>query len=200
MSDPDPQTNAPPPLNPSTWVEEYGDYLFRYANSRLRNTTAAEEVVQETFLSGVRYAEQYSGRGTERAWLLGILKRKVIDFVRRRQKLNTTSGYEDETDLTAQFFDGTGHWKPGVLGWSPAPNQKVEMDELWQVVKGCLETLPQGQADVFVLSVMEDMDSADICTELGISSSNFWVRMHRARLGLAACVGQKWEVEVPSNE
>ena len=49
----------PKPLNPETWVEDYGDYLFRYANSRLRNTNAAEEVVQETFLAGVRYSEQY---------------------------------------------------------------------------------------------------------------------------------------------
>lgn len=187
-------------LNPAGWVDEYGDYLYRYAFSRLRNTNAAEEVVQETFLAGVRYSDQYSGRGAERAWLLGILKRKIIDFVRLRSKHESATGYEDETDLTAQFFDGVGNWKPGVMGWSPAPNQKVEMEELWAVVKGCLQTLPPGQADVFVLSVMEEMDSADICKELEISSSNFWVRMHRARLGLANCVGQKWEMEATINE
>ena len=183
-------------LDPSKWVDEYGDYLYQYAYSRLRDTNAAEEVVQETFLAGVRYAEQYSGRGAERAWLLGILKRKIIDYVRARQKHSSSAGYEDETDLTAQFFDATGNWKPGVMGWSPAPNQKVEMDELWSIVQDCLQSLPKGQADVFVLSVMEEMDSADICNELEISSANFWVRMHRARLGLAACVGSKWESEM----
>jgi len=187
-------------INPSTWVDQYGDYLFRYAYSRLRDANAAEEVVQETFLAGVRYADQYSGRGAERAWLLGILKRKIIDFVRMRAKHNATSGYEDEADLTGQFFDAAGNWKPGVMGWSPAPNQKIEMEELWNVVKQCLKTLPQGQADVFVLSVMEDMDSVDICKELEISSSNYWVLMHRARLGLASCVGQKWAIEVHVDE
>lgn len=187
-------------VNPATWVDQYGDYLFRYAYARLRDANAAEEVVQETFLAGVRYADQYSGRGAERAWLLGILKRKIIDFVRLRAKHNATSGYEDEADLTGQFFDAAGNWKPGVMGWSPAPNQKIEMEELWEVVKQCLKTLPQGQADVFVLSVMEDMDSVDICKELEITSSNYWVRMHRARLGLANCVGQKWAVEVHVDE
>ncbi|MEM9646502.1 MAG: sigma-70 family RNA polymerase sigma factor [Planctomycetota bacterium] len=186
---------APSVLDPTAWVDRYSDYLFRYAFSRLREANAAEEVVQETFLSGVRYAEQFSGRGTERAWLLGILKRKIIDFVRLRDKHAASSPYQDEIDLTAQLFDATGNWKPGALGWTPAPGQKIELSELWSVVKGCLKTLPASQADVFMLSVVEEMNSEDICEQLGISSSNFWVRMHRARLGLAACVGKKWEEE-----
>jgi RNA polymerase sigma-70 factor (ECF subfamily) len=186
---------APSVLDPDAWVDRYSDYLFRYAFSRLREANAAEEVVQETFLSGIRYYEQYSGRGTERSWLLGILKRKIIDFVRRRNKHAGVAPYENETDLTAQLFDETGNWKGGGIGMAAEPGKQVEMSELWGVVRGCLGTLPSGQADVFTLSVIEEMDSADICEELGISSSNFWVRMHRARLGLAACVDQKWEVE-----
>ena len=187
---------APSVLEPSAWVDRYSDYLFRYAYSRLRDQNAAEEVVQETFLSGVRYAEQFSGRGTERSWLLGILKRKLIDYIRRRNKHAGATPYENETDLTAQLFDAGGNWKSGGINWSIGPSQKMEMSELWGVVKGCLKSLPQSQADVFTLSVIEEMDSADICKELGISSSNFWVRMHRARLGLATCVNEKWEVEV----
>lgn len=180
------------PLDPTIWVDEYGDYLYRYAQSRLRDANAAEEVVQETFLAGVRYAEQFSGRGTEQAWLLGILKRKIIDYVRKRSKHGGTQGYEDDADPSGLLFDEIGNWKPGAIGWAPAPDQKVQLDELWSVVKGCLKTLPTGQADVFVLSVMEEMDSDEICQELEITSANFWVRMHRARLGLAKCVGAKW--------
>lgn len=183
---------APSVLDPAEWVDRYSDYLFRYAYSRLRDANAAEEVVQETFLSGVRYHEQYSGRGTERSWLLGILKRKVIDFIRRRNKHAGVAPYEDETDLTGQLFDANGNWKGGGIGWAADPGRQIEMSELWGVVRGCLSTLPQGQADVFTLSVIEEMESTDICEELGISSSNFWVRMHRARLGLAACVDEKW--------
>ena len=182
-------------LNPAGWVDEHLDSLYRYAFTRLRDKNAAEEVVQDTFLAGVRYADQFSGRGTERAWLQGILKRKIIDFVRARMKHGGASFYEDESDLTAQFFDAAGNWKAGAMKWSSAPNHKVEMDELWDVVKGCLAALPAGQADVFVLSVMEDMDSSEICEELGISSANYWVRMHRARLGLAKCVSERWDAE-----
>lgn len=179
-------------VNPEHWVDEYGDYLYRYAYSRLRDGNAAEEVVQETFLAGVRYAEQFAGRGSEQGWLTGILKRKIVDFVRRRVKDNRAAAYEDEHDPSTQMFDAMGNWKSGAIKWSPAPDQRQESEELQEVVRECLQTLPKGQADVFVLSVMEDMDSEEICSELDITPSNFWVRMHRARLGLARCVGSKW--------
>ncbi len=188
---------APSVLEPSAWVDRYSDYLFRYAYSRLRDSNTAEEVVQETFLAAVRYSEQYSGRGTERSWLLGILKRKIIDCVRLRDKHAVSTPYEDETDLTSQLFDSAGNWKPSALRWIPSPGQRIEFSELWSVVKGCLRTLPPGQADVFMLSVVEEMESSDICKQLEISSANYWVRMHRARLGLAACVGEKWTTDEP---
>ncbi len=62
--------------DPAQWVTRHGDFLYRYALSRLRDIESAEEVVQETFLAGLRSVDQYAGKGAERAWLLGILKRK----------------------------------------------------------------------------------------------------------------------------
>jgi RNA polymerase sigma-70 factor (TIGR02943 family) len=178
-------------LDPETWVDQYGDYLFRYAYSRLRESNAAEEVVQETFLAGVRSAEQFSGTGSEQGWLLGILKRKIIDHVRQRMK-HATSSFDDEVDPSGYLFDAAGNWFDRAIAWSPPPGQKIEMEELWGVVRRCLSELPSGQADVFTLSVMEDMDAGDICRDLGITESNLWVRLHRARLGLAKCVGARW--------
>jgi RNA polymerase sigma-70 factor (ECF subfamily) len=179
-------------LEPQLWIEAYGDYLFRYANARLRDANAAEEVVQDTFLNGIKYQQQYSGAGTERAWLLGILKRKIIDYVRKRNRQAKVDQYEDDHDPTNQLFDAKGNWNKKSIPWSIAPDQKIESSELWDIVRGCLSHLPSGQADVFTLSVMEGMDSDEVCETLEITPSNMWVRMHRARLGLAKCVGGKW--------
>ena len=176
--------------DPDTWVDEHGDYLFRYAVSRLRDNTAAEEVVQETFLAGIRFHDRYTGEGAERAWLLGILKRKVVDYVRRRNRYDRDGSWDDTNDPSAQLFDQNGAWKGDAFS-RPAPD-KVESAEIFDVVKDCLKHLPEGQADVFVLSVMEEMDSDQICADLGISPSNLWVRLHRARLALAHCVGSRW--------
>ena len=179
-------------VEPSRWVEEYGDYLYRYAYSRLRDSNAAEEVVQETFLAGIRFEHQYSGKGSQRGWLLAILRRKIVDYVRTRARKSHAQLAEDETDPTNLLFDETGHWKKDSISWLSEPSHKAESKELWDVVRGCLKELPQGQADVFMLSVFEQLDTAEICKELDISESNLWVRLHRARLKLANCVGSKW--------
>ncbi len=178
-------------IDPSNWVDNHGDYLYRYAFSRLRDTNAAEEVVQETFLAGIRFQDRYNGKGAERAWLLGILKRKLVDYVRMRNRYNRDGVAADGSDPTAQLFDANGNWKAGAAQFE-LPDQSIESRELWDVVRGCLDHLPTGQADVFVLSVMENMDSDQICKELDITPSNLWVRLHRARLSLARCVGAKW--------
>ena len=185
-------------MSPENWVEEYGDYLFRYANSRMRNANAAEEVVQETFLAGVRYSGQYSGKGSVRGWLIAILKRKIIDHFRARKKHEGAhiNGDDDIFDPSAVLFDQQGNWKPGAFKWAPSPERDLEMSELSDIVQDCLKSLPAGQADVFVLSVMEEMETDVICEQLSISPSNMWVRMHRARLGLAKCVSEKWDGEV----
>ena len=188
MNQPD---NSTPGVDPESWVDEYGDYLFRYAMSRLRDENAAEEVVQETFLAGVRFQERYTGEGVERAWLLGILKRKLIDYIRRRARYDRDGSGDPGNDPSERMFDRNGNWKRGAMP-TLAPDMQVESAEVWDVVKGCLEHLPKGQADVFVLSVMEEMSSDDICRDLGITTSNLWVRLHRARLALAQCVGSRW--------
>lgn len=176
---------------PDDWVDEYGDYLFRYALSRLRDAMSAEEVLQETFLAAVRYQEQFSGTGTQRGWLLGILKRKIVDFIRLRNKYGRAKAYEDQLDPSDQLFDAQGNWKNSQQ-WSALPPEKLQSEELIEVVRGCLDHLPKGQADVFVLSVMEEMETDEICQSLDISPANVWVRLHRARLGLAICVQAKW--------
>ena len=185
-------------LNPENWVKEYGDYLYGYAYSRMRDANAAEEVLQETLLAGVKYSGQYAGKGSVRGWLIAILKRKIIDYFRARKKHAGASLSDDDDafDPSTVLFDQQGNWKPDTFKWSPSPEKNLEMSELSEVVQECLKDIPKGQADVFVLSVMEEMDSDSICEQLSITPSNMWVRMHRARLGLAKCVSAKWAGEV----
>lgn len=185
------ESNNPPVLDPSTWVDAHGDYLYRYVFARLRDSNAAEEIVQETFLAGIRFLDRYNGKGAERAWLLGILKRKLVDHLRMRARFDRDGLTSDGGDPTAMLFDGNGKWRDGAFRFS-MPDTSLESRELWDVVRGCLDHMPTGQADAFVLSAMEDMDSDQICRELEITPSNLWVRLHRARLALARCVGSRW--------
>lgn len=182
-------------LPPEEWVEAYGDYLFNYAVSRLRDNDAAEEVVQETLLAGIRAQSQFARHGSQRGWLMAIMKRKIIDFVRRRTKYGRDSETRPNADATDDLFKANGFWKKGAATWSAIPEGDMEASELWKIVSECLKGLPDGQADVFALSVLEELETEQICSDLGITANNLWVRLHRARLRLAVCVGAKWNVE-----
>src|SRR5882672_3378347 len=69
--------------DPGRWLDDHGDYLFKYAVFRLRDDTAAEDVLQETFVAALKSYDKFEGRGSERSWLVGILKHKIIDHFRQ---------------------------------------------------------------------------------------------------------------------
>ncbi len=182
-------------VDPAEWVDRHGDTLYRFAYSRLRDPDAAEEVVQETFVAALRARDQYSGKGSQGAWLLGICKRKVVDHIRRRNRPDAGAGGVLGPDPSATMFDAKGNWRfdPRVI--KGRPESALEREEFWQAFRGCLKRLSQRQADVFTLRELDDLESDEICKELEISASNLWVLLHRARLGLMGCMKshlEKW--------
>ncbi len=179
-------------INPAEWVDRHGDALYRYALSRLRNSEAAEEVVQETFFAGLKALDQYSGQGAEAAWLLGILKRKLIDYVRQRNRAMTGTDPDSAGDVTETLFDQKGNWRADPRIFGNQPEAALERNEFWKILRDCLSTLPVRQADVFTLREIEGLGTEDICAELGVSDSNLWVMLYRARMRLSACIKSHW--------
>ena len=178
-------------LDPSGWVDRYGDRLYRYALSRLRETASAEDVVQETFVAALKARGQYTGRGSEAAWLMGILKRKIVDLIRQQARLRT-GGEDLQHDPAQALFDERGNWQAEMrrdFGWQPSA--ALEKREFWQALRRCLEELPARQAGAFTLREIEALDSQTICKELEISPSHLWVLLYRARLQLSRCLKSK---------
>lgn len=183
---------APP--NPARWVDEYGDFLYRYALSRLRDAEAAEDVVQDTFVSGIQALDRYAGKGTERAWLLGILKRKIVDHVRSRTRTGLQSE-EASDELSASLFNHKGSWQADPRFLGSQPDAAILRQEFWQIFRDCLKHLPQRQADVFVLRELEGLNGEEVCKEMELSPSNLWVMLYRARLRLSSCIKSQLELE-----
>ncbi len=71
-------------LEPQKWVERYGDYLYNYTIVRVNDQAKAEDLVQETFLAGLKGRDGFQGKSSERTWLISILKRKIIDTYRKQ--------------------------------------------------------------------------------------------------------------------
>jgi DNA-directed RNA polymerase specialized sigma24 family protein len=58
--------------NPENWVDQYGDFLYRYALSRVRDPAIAEDLVQQTFLAALKARQNFKGRSTARTWMIAI--------------------------------------------------------------------------------------------------------------------------------
>jgi RNA polymerase sigma-70 factor (ECF subfamily) len=67
------------PLTPDTWLDQHGDALYRFAYQRVRDPDQAADLVQETFLEGLRARSTFAGNSSVRTWLTSILKFKIID-------------------------------------------------------------------------------------------------------------------------
>lgn len=178
--------------DPSEWVDRYGDYLFRYAMLRLRDRSAAEDLVQETFLAGIKNRGSFSGNSSESTWLVGILKHKIADHF-RRQALEAPlvdSDLRDQPDFSS--FDGSGHWASGPTEWGGNPADLYREKKFLDQLKKCLSGLSPNHANAFTLREIEGTDTEEICKVLNVTETNLWVILHRARMQLRRCLESTW--------
>jgi RNA polymerase sigma-70 factor (ECF subfamily) len=181
--------------DPSQWVDEHGDALYRYAFLRTRDADLAEEMVQECLVAALGARASFAGQSSERTWLVGILKRKIIDHARRSARerpVEQPETLQPGESVEATFFDKAGLWKAKLASWGGDPRQLLENQEFWEVFRACLKALPSALAEAFLLRDMDRVESQEICEVLGLTPTNLWTRLHRARLALRACLESHW--------
>jgi RNA polymerase sigma-70 factor, ECF subfamily len=178
--------------NPEKWVDLHGSYLFRFALSRLRNSELAENLVQETFLAALQGKNSFSGRSSERTWLIGILKHKIYDHLRRKYREVPITDVKQEEQTIDSFYDNAGVPNEKPTDWMPNPRELLKSNEFWETFENCLKKLPQRAADAFSLREIDDLDTKQICKLLRLTPTNLWVVLHRARLQLRRCLETNW--------
>ena len=186
--------------DPAAWLTEHGDYLYRYALLKLRDEAAAEDMVQETLLAALSAWARFSGQSSVRTWLTGILKHKILDLFRARAKepQYTPASADPVEEIAAMeqaLFDATGHWISPPQKWAD-PEACLDQQRFWEAFMHCLVALAPLHARVFHLREMEGASTEEICKELDISSTNCWVMLYRARLGLQQCLKTNFEYGV----
>lgn len=177
--------------NPENWIDEHGDYLFRHAMFRLRDVTAAEDVLQETLLAAMRGHGNFRGASSEKTWLVGILRHKILDRFREVSRLRPFNDIDafDEFD-----FHENGHWRldSAPVVWRAKPDELIEQKEFWEVLNHGLSSLSARTATAFILCEIDGLDTDEICEALNVSQENLWVMLHRARLSLRRFLQINW--------
>ncbi|MAV39097.1 MAG: RNA polymerase subunit sigma-70 [Puniceicoccaceae bacterium] len=178
---------------PEQWVDLYGDYLYRYALSRLKNPDQASDCVQDTFLAGIKSLEKFDGRMDIKFWLRGIMRNKIVDQIRksiRSQMVDIEK--EDEALMESFWFKYSGIATTNPDPWEFNPRKHYDNQEFWIVFQECVENLKSPQKEAFILKMLEDQSTEEICKEMDISPNYLWVLLHRAREQLKLLLTEKW--------
>jgi RNA polymerase sigma-70 factor (ECF subfamily) len=177
------------------WLEAYGDFLFNLAVRQVRDETAAEDLVQETFLAALKARDTFRGQSSNRTWLVGILRHKIYDHWRRVCRERLVQSDETSARPDQEAWDEPVLWAPEVEAECLEPSRRMELAEFRQALETALGKLPSRIAQVFQLYSVEERSNYEVCDRLGISENNLWVMLHRARKQLRAELADWWQGE-----
>lgn len=173
---------------------QHRTYLLRYAKLQLRNDAWAEDAVSEVFIAALEKPEAFEGRSQLKTWLIGILKYKILDKFRENTREVALPDSDDESDsdaLETLLFKVDGHFATPLNEWSD-PVSQLSRQEFFVVLEACMEKLPAQLGRLFMMREWLELSSEDICKELRVTSTNFYVQLHRARLRLRECLDLNW--------
>lgn len=177
--------------DPERWLSDYGDAMFHYALSRLGDRARAEDAVQESLLAALSARQTFRGASAEKTWLFGILKHKILDQFRRNAREVQIEDDDQADALIERAFDAGGSWRLRPAAWQD-PGNDVERSEFWTMLEHCIGGLPEKLGTTIRLVEIDELDSEETCKALGITATNLWVRLHRARLALRECIERSW--------
>lgn len=183
-------------LDPAHWLDQYGDYLYRYALMRVRDAAIAEDILQETLLAAFSSSQNHAGRSSERTWLVGIMKHKVVDYFRRVGRMTQFQLTIDDEE--SESFENSGPWRghwredQAPVSWPVDAATVLESREFWETFDCCLSQLPQQIAIAFTLREIDGLSANEICEILQITPNNLAIILHRGRAKLRHLLETEW--------
>jgi RNA polymerase sigma-70 factor (ECF subfamily) len=187
-----PDSSLDEPRDPSVWLEQHGDALFRYALLHLGDRADAEDAVQDTLLAALTARERFTGRSSVRTWLIGILKHKIVDRVREGARERPLADLDSTAELVAACFDQRGKWSPMPRRWGGGSDEPFQQREFWDIFRFCVSRLPPPLSGAFLLREMAELATEEICKLLSVTATNLWTMLHRARTRLRECLEGNW--------
>ena len=172
----------------NNWFETHADYLFNFAIGQMRDSGVAEDLVQETFLAALKSPNGFSGHSSERTWLVGILRHKICDHLRKTCRERAVR--VDPLPVNSEeSWEESALWLHDVAAETQLPSRRMELGEFRASLELALGTLPPRIAQVFQLYDIEERSNREVCAEMNISESNLWVMLHRGRKQLRSQLG-----------
>ncbi len=176
-------------IDTSKWVDDYSDALYSYAYYRVNDRELAYDFVQETFYSALKAIDRFEKKSSVKTWLFSIIKRKIIDYWRQQEarKTKPVSKFAKNEDQDESWIENVS-----VKKEKAEVEHVIENEELGSALMNCIGKLPEKWKGIFIDKYIDEKDSEEICNEYDITSSNFWVIIHRAKGQLKGCMEGTW--------
>ena len=134
----------------ATAVQALRPQLLRFAQAQLRNAAWAEDAVSDTVLAAIAKPQAFAGQSQLKTWLVGILKHKLVDQIRRHSREVSATTDEDEEDIDGLLFREDGGWREAPADWGD-PEAALRRREFFEVLELCVEQLPGVQGRLFMM-------------------------------------------------
>ncbi len=158
-------------LSEGTFEQVYDahvDFVWRSARRLGLDESAADDVVQQTFLVVHRRWGDFEARSTAKTWIFSILLRVVSDH-RRTMRRKSPHMFHAPVDLD-HLVDG-----------GASPHDTLLRAEASRTIDLLLESLDEDKRVVFVLAELEDMSAEEISHATGQSRQAVYSRLRAAR-------------------
>ena len=163
--------------------------LFRFAMRMTGNSWAAEEIVQDVFMTLVREPRKYDpDRGALGAFLYGVARNRILKHLERTPK-----------NFSLEQAGDTFHETPTQLQEQMTPAHWAELRERREQVRAAVLELPVGFRETVVLCELEEMSYEEAACALDCPVGTIRSRLHRGRALLLAKLEMLREVPKRAN-
>jgi RNA polymerase sigma-70 factor (ECF subfamily) len=164
-------------------VQRYGGRMLATARRFLSNEHDAQDAVQEAFASAFRSLGKFNGDAMLSTWLHRIVVNAALVQLRSRRRRG-----EQPIETLLPRFDHNGQWIDDPAIWADATEAILERRYSREMVRRCIERLPDKYRSVLLLRDIEELDTDETAQSLATTANTVKVRLHRARQALKTLI------------
>jgi len=175
-------------LEPEKWSHRYTHYLIAYAKTRVPHAIV-QDLVQETYLAGLKSANSFESKAHERTWLTSILKHKIVDYYRKSSSKKAM--VNEKVLLEADYSDLFGKELTNATLSKNCVESYYNLHELKSIINDGLSKLTNKEREVLTLR-LNGFETTEICNFLNVTDNYCWVLMSTARKKMKEFLIDKW--------
>jgi RNA polymerase sigma-70 factor (ECF subfamily) len=173
-------------------VQRDGGRMLATARRFLNNEHDAQDAVQEAFASAFRALDKFNGEAMLSTWLHRIVVNAALVQLRSKKRRG-----EQPIEKLLPRFDQDGQWIDDQVACTDATETVLERRDSREMVRRCIERLPEKYRSVLLLRDIEELDTDEAALSLSVTANTVKVRLHRARQALKTLIER--ELAIRSN-